>query len=207
MSTKKICLNPVPNPLTLVRCNINVILQSLAAVIPSLGVSSLDLTAPNGAVFFRRTVLRVASAEQPGRTPKPSEKTFPELSSGLALLPLSRAENFRRATLTRRPVGSSKKRRSQRDPSRLPRGASSGSIPQARAASLNRLRRQTGSLAQPGRRAIRSPSGESFRRMCQIHRRPRPLMQCPARYETPHQALLPPEPVVAGPSGDGRGVG
>ncbi len=112
MSTKKICLNPVPNPLTLVRCNINVILQSLAAVIPSLGVSSLDLTAPNGAVFFRRTVLRVASAEQPGRTPKPSEKTFPELSSGLALLPLSRAENFRRATLTRRPVGSSKKRRS-----------------------------------------------------------------------------------------------
>ncbi len=73
----------MPNPLTLVRCNINVILQSLAAVIPSLGVSSLDLTAPNGAVFFGYIMVRIAFAERLDRMPKPSEKTSPEFHSGV----------------------------------------------------------------------------------------------------------------------------
>jgi hypothetical protein len=43
--------------LTIVQRNINVLLQSLVAAIPSLGVSSLDLTAPLARFFLRRQAL------------------------------------------------------------------------------------------------------------------------------------------------------
>ncbi len=80
-------------------------------------------------------------------TQKPRKKPLP---SSLRSLPpsLSQTSASGEPTLTRRPDGSLKKNGgAQRDPSRLPRGASSGSIPQARAASLNRCGRQTGSQA------------------------------------------------------------
>ncbi len=166
---------------------------------------ALFRVAPPSVSFADISPSRGESGLAPRQNPR--EKPFPSLPPVLSPPPLSEDISFRRATLTRRPVGSLKIRRSASATRRDLQGrTASDPDPQARAASLNRLRRQTGSQAQPGRRAIRSPSGESFRGMCQIQRRPRPLMTSTARYEGHHQALLPPEPVVAGPSGDGRTI-
>ncbi len=130
----------------------------------SLRPLAFSSVAPPSVSFADISPSRGESGLVPRQNPR--EKPLPSCPPVLSPPPLSLGANFRRATLTRRPVGSLKSTAErQRDPSRLPRGASSDSSPQARAASLNRLRRQTGSQAKPGRRAIRSPSGESFRQM------------------------------------------
>ncbi len=164
-------------------------------------------------VWLSPSATLVASSPQGGRrtfdvVPNHPEKTSPEFRSGLLFLPLSPGANFRRATLTRRPDWVDKIRRPASATRRDLQGrTSSDPDPQTRAASLSRLRRQTGSSASAKPPSHSRPIGGVVSSGFLPRRRPRPLMQCPARYETPHQALLPPEPTVAGPSGDGRGSG